>query len=230
MKAIFNVIGAVALMSSASTVFAEVAPISGNVALLSDYVFRGQSQTDESAAIQGGFDWSHESGFYVGAWGSNVDFGTSAQAEVDYYLGYSGSVSESVGYDVSYIYYSYVGESPFNYQEFALSFSLHDVTVGVNYSNEYLGDGGEDFYYFHTGYSFALPQEFSLDLHYGFNSADNMDITFDGTGDDSYSDWSVGIGKEVAGLGFSLTYYGTDISSGNPLADDRVVFGVSKSL
>ncbi len=209
---------------------AEPDTVGGNVGLFSDYVFRGQSQTNEHLAIQGGFDWSHESGIYAGVWGSNVDFGSDAQAEVDYYLGYAGSFSESTGYDIGYIYYSYAGQSPFNYQELALSFNFGDLSLGINYSDEYLGDGGENYYYLNTGYSFALRQDFSLDLHFGYNSADNMDITFDGSGDDSYSDWSIGVGKTLGGVDLSLSYYGTDISSGNPLADDRVVFGIAMSL
>jgi hypothetical protein len=61
---------ATALLASSSAAMAE---ISANVTLASDYVFRGVSQTDNQMAIQGGFDWGHDSGFYVGTWASNVD-------------------------------------------------------------------------------------------------------------------------------------------------------------
>ncbi|MCB1710405.1 MAG: TorF family putative porin, partial [Halioglobus sp.] len=63
---------------------AEAFEISGNVALTSDYRFRGISQSDESAAIQGGFDVEFSPGFYVGTWGSSVDFDSNE--------GYDGSL------------------------------------------------------------------------------------------------------------------------------------------
>ncbi|MDM3870053.1 TorF family putative porin [Porticoccus sp. W117] len=204
--------------------------ISANVSLTTDYIFRGQSQTGEHGAIQGGFDYSADSGFYAGAWASTVDFGSSAQAEVDFYGGYAGSFSESVDYDIGYIYYSYTGESALDYQELTFSVSLSNLSLGLVYSDEYLGEGGESFVYLSSGYSISLPQEYALDLHLGFNSADDMDITFDGTGDDSYIDWSAVVTKNFGGADFSLGYYGTDIGSGNELADDRLVFAISKSL
>ena len=58
----------------ASLTTAASAEFSGNVALTTDYVWRGVSQTDEGPAVQGGFDYEHESGFSAGVWGSNVDF------------------------------------------------------------------------------------------------------------------------------------------------------------
>lgn len=204
--------------------------VSGNVALVSDYVFRGQSQSDEDMAIQGGLDWDSGKGFYAGVWGSNVDFGTDAHAEIDYYVGYSGEFTGGVGYDVGYIYYSYAGESALDYEEVAFSLSYADVSLGVNYSDEYLGDGGESYYYLSASYEIELPEGFSLSLAAGYNSADDMDITFDGSGDDSYTDWSVMLGKEVMGVSLGVGYFGTTIDSANDLADDRVVFALSKSL
>ena len=75
-------------------------PISGNVALTTDYRFRGISQSDESPAIQGGFDFEHDSGFYLGAWGSSVDFDTNGAGydgclELDLYGGFSNSFGDS---------------------------------------------------------------------------------------------------------------------------------------
>ncbi|UTW45485.1 TorF family putative porin [bacterium SCSIO 12696] len=222
-----------------SLIFALVLPagvaqaedsISANITLNTDYVFRGQSQTGEHGSIQGGFDYEAESGFYAGAWASNVDFGSSAQVELDFYGGYAGSFSEGVDYDIGVIFYTYTGESALDYEELTFSVSFSDISLGLIYSDEYLGEGGESFYYLSSDYSISLPQEYALDLHLGLNSADDMDITFDGSGDDSYIDWSAVVSKNFAGADFSLGYYGTDIGSGNQLADDRLVFSVSKSL
>ena len=71
-----------------SSVFADGhSPVefSANVGYFSDYIYRGGSQTQDGPAIQGGFDMAHESGFYLGTWASNVDFGNSANIEIDFY-------------------------------------------------------------------------------------------------------------------------------------------------
>ena len=61
--------------------------VSANVTFTSDYVWRGMTQSD-GPAIQGGFDFEDESGFYAGIWGSNVNFNDGAGSELDYYAGY----------------------------------------------------------------------------------------------------------------------------------------------
>ena len=92
-------------------VLAEDSPIefSANVGYFSDYIYRGGSQTADGAAIQGGFDMSHESGFYIGTWASNVDFGNSANIEIDFYGGVGGDLPNGVSWDVGALYYWYPG-------------------------------------------------------------------------------------------------------------------------
>src|SRR3546814_12414933 len=98
-------------MMLATPAIAE-SPIPGtfaaNVALGTDYVFRGISQTDEEPTVQGGFDWSHDSGIYLGIWGSNVDFddGDEAHLETDIYGGWKPTWN-GFTFDVGGIYYLY---------------------------------------------------------------------------------------------------------------------------
>ncbi len=82
-------LAAVVLLASASIAQAE---ITGNASVVSDYNWRGITQTAGDPAIQGGIDYAHESGFYAGAWGSNVDFGDCCDEnlETDLYFGWSG--------------------------------------------------------------------------------------------------------------------------------------------
>src|SRR5690606_38862768 len=63
---------------------------STNVSLATDYVYRGISQTDEEPAVQGGLDWEHETGLYLGIWASNIDLNDDDEAhvEIDYYGGW----------------------------------------------------------------------------------------------------------------------------------------------
>jgi uncharacterized protein (TIGR02001 family) len=74
-----------------------------NAALVSDYRFRGISQTYGLPAIQGGFDYAHSSGFYLGTWGSSVTgnlYANGSGMEWDLYGGYKGSITDDLGYDV----------------------------------------------------------------------------------------------------------------------------------
>jgi uncharacterized protein (TIGR02001 family) len=204
------------------------AEISGNVSIVSDYAFRGISQTAEKGAIQGGFDYAAESGFYAGTWMSNVEFGTESSTEMDLYFGYAGSMGD-LGYDVSYIYFDYEGDAEFDYQEYAVAFSYGDFSFGVNYSSEYLGDGGPDFLYPYVGYSMALTEGLSLDLHYGYSDIDAAD--FWGPGEDSYTDYSATLGFSAGGVDFGLAFVGTDLDDGIVAgSDDRLIFSISKSL
>jgi uncharacterized protein (TIGR02001 family) len=89
---------------------------SGNIGVASSYIYRGLNQSDYKPAIQMGLDYSHASGFYLGAWGSSIrwlkDFGVSSgNAEIDLYGGYKGSVGD-FGYDVGVLHYQYTGSPP----------------------------------------------------------------------------------------------------------------------
>ena len=91
--------------------------LTANVGLFSEYIFRGISQTAGKPAVQGGFDWAHSSGFYLGTWGSNIswleDFGayTRSSLEWDFYGGYKGSINDDWNYDLGTIYYLYPGNA-----------------------------------------------------------------------------------------------------------------------
>ncbi|MDX2464679.1 MAG: TorF family putative porin [Porticoccus sp.] len=228
---------------------AQAFETSANVTLTTDYKFRGISQTDTSPAVQGGFDIAFDSGFYVGTWGSNVDFAKSL--ELDYYGGYAGDLTESLSFDVGVLYYDYPGtpttDTGFesvddDYAEIYGSLSFGDATLGFAYSDDYYLESGE-FYYFYGDYSFALPYEVTLGLHYGFNSFDidsddsnakDAAKAFLSDGEDSYSDYSITLGKSAYGLDFSLSWIDTDLDKdeyfGSSAVDSSVVFAISKSL
>ncbi|OUS10088.1 hypothetical protein A9Q89_11885 [Gammaproteobacteria bacterium 53_120_T64] len=239
-----------AAIVSAAPVAAMAAEVSGNISLTSDYRFRGISQTDTQLAVQGGFDVAFDSGVYVGAWGSNVDFANSL--ELDYYVGYAGEINDSVSYDLGFIYYDYPGtddtvrtlsgDAEDDYAEVYASVSVNDFTLGFAYSNDYYLETG-DFYYVYGDYSFALAHDVSLDLHYGYNdfeysstdsNAKDAEQAFLSDGEDSYSDYSVGISKTYSGVDVSLTWVDTDLDKsecfGTNWCESTVVFALSKSL
>lgn len=86
--------------------------ISGSAALISDYRFRGVSQTDQEMAVQGGVTVSHESGAYIGAWGSNLSgWGTfgGANLELDLIAGYKAKLGDTATLDIGAVWYMYPG-------------------------------------------------------------------------------------------------------------------------
>ena len=89
---------------------------SANVGVVSQYVFRGLTQTNQRPALQGGFDYSHASGVYAGAWLSNVNWvadvipEASASLEADFYAGFRKTwESSGITGDVGYLRYQYPG-------------------------------------------------------------------------------------------------------------------------
>jgi len=218
---------AIATAIFASSGAANAGDIEANVALATDYVFRGFSQTQEDPAISGGFDYGFEGGFYLGIWGSNVNFeGSDASAEIDLYGGYGFDVSEGVSLDFSYVYYNYSGDTDaLNYSEFQSSVSFSDLTLGLIYSPDYFGSDSDAFI-LNADYSFSLAENWGLDLHVGYTTTDEDDIAAPG---DNYVDYSVALTTAGAGVDFALTFFGTDVDDVDN-ADDRLVFSISKAF
>ena len=92
-------------------------PVSYNIGVATDYVYRGITQTTHTPAVQGGIDYEHSSGLYLGTWASNVkrnkDFGAiatgDANIEVDTYFGFKTAVAIDYGYDFGFVRYNYLG-------------------------------------------------------------------------------------------------------------------------
>ncbi|MBI2313045.1 MAG: hypothetical protein HYU77_11150 [Betaproteobacteria bacterium] len=118
-------------LAAPATVLAQESPhtFTGNVGIYSQYIFRGLTQTNEDPALQGGLDYSHSSGFYAGAWGSNISwlkenttsatapvasgtYNTGGSLELDVYAGFKGAIGKTdFGYDVGVLYYWYPGDT-----------------------------------------------------------------------------------------------------------------------
>ncbi len=212
---------AAAMIAAASAAHAE-GEFSGNVALTTDYVWRGVSQTNGDMALQGGFDYS-SSIFYAGVWASNIDFddGSDANMEVDFYGGLASEFANGVTWDVGVIYYVYPDS-----EDSDLDFVEVKGALGYEFEGG-LGVGGEIYYdpdnknmYLNATAGFALSETIGIDGSVG-------NYQFDAGGD--YTNWSLGASTEAAGFGFDLRYWGTDVD-GVEVADDRVVLTVSRSL
>lgn len=211
----------------ANTSSVQAGDIEANVALATDYVFRGFSQTNEDPAISGGFDYDFGNGFSVGTWASNVNFGDNTSTEIDLYGGYSFDVSEGVSIDLSYLYFAYPGETDgLNYSEFVAGIGFGDLGFSLVYSPDYFGSES-DAIVLNADYSKSLGENLSFSAHLGYSDVDEDDF-FD-AGESSYVDYSIGLGTSAAGVDLALTLYGTDLDDIDA-ADDRIVFSISKSL
>jgi uncharacterized protein (TIGR02001 family) len=214
---------------------AAYAEVSADIALTSDYVWRGVSQTNQNPALQAGAEYSHAIGVYVGVWGSNVDFGEDvddpARIELDYSIGWRGETEAGLGWDLSLLRYTYPKSTEeFDYNELTLSLSYEMFTLEVDYSNDTFATGTDTFYY-NVGVSHELPDFFEISASVGYSDL-NQEITGEGA-PDCYVDWRIGVAQELLGLDFDLSYYDTN-GKGEELYGDlagaRLVLKVSKSF
>lgn len=209
------VLGATVFSGSA---FAE---LSGNVGVVSEYLFRGLTQ-GSGAAVQGGLDYAAESGFYAGTWASTIGFGGSPSGtEVDFYAGFGGEAG-AVGYDVGVIYYWYSEEDEsdmpdpsYNTVELYASMSVGIVSFGGYYAPDTYFGVDDDAYGLNLGLSAPVSDKLSFDFGVQYNGgAGNEAFTPDG---DAYIDYSIGLSTETEiGISASFAFVGTDIDDDDP--------------
>ncbi len=198
------------------------------IAATTDYVFRGVSQSDENFALQAAFDYTHESGFYAGIWGSQVDFGPrSPDAEVDVYVGFTFPLGEDFEGDIQALRYLYVGGSggsDLEYNEIIGKLTFRGFLTGtIGYSSDVFASG-------ETGIYYALSASHSFGdgaptLSGGIGYYDLDDVFGDG-----YTDWNLGLSQAFGPVEVALTYHDTD-SNGSDIfggiAGNRVVLSAS---
>jgi uncharacterized protein (TIGR02001 family) len=218
----------------------------GNFALTSDYVFRGVSQTQNEPAVQGGFDYAHSSGVYIGTWASNVDwvslgYKEDSSMEIDLYGGYKGTLGD-FGYDVGAITYYYPGDDVAG----ATDPDTTEVYVGASWkflsakyshavSDHIFGwtttGGGKTrgSYYAELNANYNLGSGWGVLAHVGYQDIKDND-------DASYTDWKIGVSKDLGVAVATLAYSDTNAEdsaytwAGEEVADGRVIVSFSKSF
>jgi len=214
--------------------------IVGSVTFATQYYARGLRQTDEGTpAVQGGLEYNHSSGVYLGVWASNVSeevIGPGAGIEMDFSGGYRGAVGK-FSYDVGLVYYYYPG------YEGALDADWIDGKVAVGYdfgfaqtmltvlaTPEYQYESGEAIY---IGGDVTIPigSMFSIFLHGGHQWIDD-EVRF---GYADYFDYSVAVGTNIIGLDLKLAFIGSsldenEVPAGGGGEREALVFSVSKAF
>lgn len=206
-----------------------------SVALSSDYVWRGYSQTDNEPAISGSFDYSHQSGLYVGAWASNVDFAINdeqAHIELDAYLGYANQIGYSgFSYDVGALRYIYPGTDGGNWNELYGSLSYQYLSLSIAHSGDVYGSSETGTYY-NLGVNYPLPANITLGAGVGYYKYDENVFGNDST--DSTNDYRITLSKDISGFGFEFSYTDTDGDGedlyGSNIADERFILSISRSM
>jgi uncharacterized protein (TIGR02001 family) len=207
---------------------ASQAQVTATVTGTSDYDFRGISQTQEDPALQASVDWADDTGLYVGAWASNVDFGpgSDSDVELDVYGGFTGEFAEGLGYDVGIVYYSYWPDGDdINYPELYAGLSWEFLEGKLWYSNDY-GNSSEASFYIEANANFDLVEGFGGLVHFGHSDGDAIDLFYG----DSYTDWAVGVTKSFGNFDFELKYVDTDLDVGPDIGDGRVILSVSTTF
>ena len=213
-----------AIFSLPVTIFAQTAvaaepasphTFSGNVGLYSQYIFRGLTQTNTDPALQGGFDYSHASGFYAGTWLSNISWltdsspvtgYTSSSLEWDVYGGYRGTFGKSdFGYDVGLLQYYYPGTHSatlapgtvkadtleaygaisWKWLSAKYSYSLNTKTFGV--------DNSRGTSYLDLSANYPLNDKLTLQAHYGKQKFDGSTAGVSNDTNASYEDYKLGL-------------------------------------
>jgi len=191
-----------------------------NAGVVSDYRYRGLSQSRLEPALQGGVDYTHKSGFYVGAWGSTIKWikdtpgVTKGSVELDLYGGYKGAAGD-VAYDVGFLRYEYVGNKYQNATAGGVNANTNEVYGAVTYGpftakyshaiSDLFGNvNSKNSYYLDLSATFDLGNGYTVTPHVGRQMVKNLP-------DYSYNDYSVTVAKDLGnGLSASLMLVDTN--------------------
>ena len=246
-----KVVAAVGLALACTTALAaDPSPFTGNIMLASDYKFRGFTQTNYKPALQGGFDYAHPSGFYLGNWNSNVEQSlyNGASLEMDLYGGFKKSMG-AITYDIGAIHYAYPGSTgvKIDNREIYLGLSMGPLSGKLYYAlTDYFDtkaiaakQGGlstEGTTYLDLAGTADLGNGWSGMAHVGFlnmkNAASNGYAS-------SVTDYKVGISRDISGWVLGAAYLTTSkknyfttgsLSGAKPAGDARVLVSLSKTF
>lgn len=191
--------------------------ISANFGVVSDYRFRGLMQTNGKPAVQGGFDITHSSGFYIGNWNSSIswlsdaDSDISSNVEMDFYAGYTYTFSNGISVDAGLLHYYYPGRYPDGFNDpdtteayIGLGYGPFSVKYSHALTDLFGAEDSRNSHYIEAGVSFPTGiWDIDFNAHVGHQKIRNADGA-------SYTDWSLGLSRTFDRYTVSLTYYDTN--------------------
>jgi uncharacterized protein (TIGR02001 family) len=215
----------------------EVSPVTANVTVTNNYVYRGLTQTDFKPAIQGGFDYAHESGFYIGNWNSSISWvsnqdyaiAKSSSIEMDVYAGIKKEIiGEGFVSDLGVLQYYYPTSGTLatktnpNTTELyvAQNFTLGSTTGFLKFSyavTNIFGTANSSGSYYpdltvnHDTGMYGI----SLNAHVGYQKIAGQTLAA-GQPSPSYVDYKLGLTKDFGGgLSGSIAYVATNLKKGS---------------
>ena len=240
-KSMLTLSVAAALAAPALAAAADPSPLTGNMSIVSDYRFRGISQTYLGPAIQGGIDYAHASGFYVGNWNSSVAsqvFTGGSGIEMDFYGGWKKSFGD-IGVDIGTIYYYYPraefqstsGNAKFDNWEIYLGASWKWLSGKLYYAlSDYFGLASEQSlggYWSNRDTGATLGSTQGSDGTYYFDLSATIPVTKEFSvvahygklevnkySELDYQDWKLGVTYDLNGWVFGAAYVDSDADKG----------------
>jgi uncharacterized protein (TIGR02001 family) len=223
-------VSAPAIAQQAAAATPPPPPVTGNMTLVTEYRFRGIDQTFGKPAIQGGFDYSHESGVYLGNWNSNVSQGAGypgGNIEMDFYGGYKRAFGD-IGLDVGAIYYYYPGSDA----SLLGAANPHSSKTNSGTVHNFEGYIGASWKWLSVKWSHAFSDYFLLPDTSGTDYFD-LSATYDlgsgwgvnghvghlkvkGYSEADYTDYKIGGTKDVGGWVFGASLVGTNAKGDCP--------------
>ena len=214
--------------------------IGGKLTFATDYVFRGESETldGDVPVVQGTLGWTHDNGWYVGAFASNIKFqDPNLEIVTAPYIGKYGEIGNSgFNYDIMLFAYLYPGASYSNYTELWLrvSRSFNDLNLQLEVTptlDDWFGVDGW------KGINYAIHPSYQISGWTVSGSLGYQDLYDSDNEAEGWTHWNLGVNKRFIGLDFDLRYHGSTVDSDHKvygtqtvIFDDRLVFGVSKSF
>lgn len=213
-------LGCTCASARAGEVAASAAPapawsMPGSVTLASDYLFRGLTQTNKNPALQAGIEFDHASGFYAGAWGSNISWlsdlgGISSSLEIDAYLGYRATVADALGFDFGVYTYYYPGDFPSGFTSAnttevygAISYGIASLKYSHTLTNAFGFADSSNSGYLDLSANWQFAPGWVLNGHVGHQR-------IDGFSDASYGDWKLGVTRNFDNWSLALAYFDTN--------------------
>jgi uncharacterized protein (TIGR02001 family) len=142
---------------------------------VSDYDFRGVTQSGKDPALQGSADYAFSNGLSIGAWASNIDFGNDEDIELDLYLNYVGEINDTFSWTTGGTLYMYPsGDAQDDYPEIYVGFNAGSFSFKQWYSWD-TGALGIDSLYSEANYTASITDAFSLTFHAGYAYGDYWD-------------------------------------------------------
>jgi len=209
---------------------APSSPITANISMVNNYLFRGISRTGGKPAVQGGFDIAADNGFYIGAWGSNISWlsdkgiAINSSQELDAYAGIKNNFAANFNYDLGILRYNF----PATYNAGVITPDTNEIYGALGFqwlTAKYSRSMGNFFgvpyskgtHYLDISANYPIPDSgVTLGAHYGkqtYNGDAANQMKLNGN-DPSYADYKVSIAKDINGFVLGLAYSKTNIAKG----------------